>query len=179
MSRIGKKPIAVPAGVEVKIDGRKVTVKGPKGEISREFDQGMNIALENNEIVITRPDEENETRALHGLTRALLHNMVVGVTEGFSKKLEIVGVGYHGKMQGKNLTLSLGFSHPVVVVPPEGVEISTPSSIEIVVSGVDAQKVGQVAAEIRSWREPEPYKGKGIRYSGEHVRRKAGKTGAK
>ena len=179
MSRIGKKPIAVPAGVEVKIDGRKVTVKGPKGEISREFNQGMNIALENNEIVITRPDEENETRALHGLTRALLHNMVVGVTEGFSKKLEIVGVGYHAKMQGKNLTLTLGFSHPVVVVPPEGVEISTPSSIEIVVSGVDAQKVGQVAAEIRSWREPEPYKGKGIRYSGEHVRRKAGKTGAK
>ena len=171
MSRIGKKPIAVPAGVEVKIDGRKVTVKGPKGEISR--------ALENNEIVITRPDEENETRALHGLTRALLHNMVVGVTEGFSKKLEIVGVGYHAKMQGKNLNLTLGFSHPVVVVPPEGVEISTPSSIEIVVSGVDAQKVGQVAAEIRSWREPEPYKGKGIRYSGEHVRRKAGKTGAK
>lgn len=186
MSRIGKKPIAVPAGVEVKIDGRKVTVKGPKGEISREFNQGMNIALENNEIVITRPDEENETRALHGLTRALhgltralLHNMVVGVTEGFSKKLEIVGVGYHAKMQGKNLNLTLGFSHPVVVVPPEGVEISTPSSIEIVVSGVDAQKVGQVAAEIRSWREPEPYKGKGIRYSGEHVRRKAGKTGAK
>ena len=179
MSRIGKKPIAVPAGVEVKIDGRKVTVKGPKGEISREFNQGMTIALENNEIVITRPDEENETRALHGLTRALLHNMVVGVTEGFSKKLEIVGVGYHAKMQGKNLNLTLVFSHPVVVVPPEGVEISTPSSIEIVVSGVDAQKVGQVAAEIRSWREPEPYKGKGIRYSGEHVRRKAGKTGAK
>ena len=111
--------------------------------------------------------------------RALLNNMVVGVTEGFSKKLEIVGVGYHAKMQGKNLNLTLGFSHPVVVVPPEGVEISTPSSIEIVVSGVDAQKVGQVAAEIRSWREPEPYKGKGIRYSGEHVRRKAGKTGAK
>ena len=179
MSRIGKKPIAVPAGVDVKIDGRKVTVKGPKGELSREFHKGMNIALENNEIVITRPDEENETRALHGLTRALLHNMVVGVTEGFSKKLEIVGVGYHGKMQGKNLTLSLGFSHPVVVVPSEGVEISTPSSVEIVVSGADAQKVGQVAAEIRSWREPEPYKGKGIRYSGEHVRRKAGKTGAK
>ena len=138
MSRIGKKPIAVPAGVDVKIDGRKVTVKGPKGELSREFHKGMNIALENNEIVITRPDEENETRALHGLTRALLHNMVVGVTEGFSKKLEIVGVGYHGKMQGKNLTLSLGFSHPVVVVPPEGVEISTPSSVEIVVSGADA-----------------------------------------
>ena len=179
MSRIGKKPIAVPAGVEVKIDGRKVTVKGPKGEISREFNQGMTIALENNEIVITRPDEENETRALHGLTRALLHNMVGGVTEGFSKKLEIVGVGYHAKMQGKSLNLTLGFSHPVVVVPPEGVEISTPSSIDIVVSGVDAQKVGQVAAEIRSWREPEPYKGKGIRYSGEHVRRKAGKTGAK
>ena len=179
MSRIGKKPIAVPAGVEVKIDGRKVTVKGPKGEISREFNQGMNIALENNEIVITRPDEENETRALHGLTRALLHNMVVGVTEGFSKKLEIVGVGYHAKMQGTNLNLPRGFSPPVVVVPPEGVESSTPSSLEIVVSGVDAQKVGQVAAEIRSWREPEPYKGKGIRYSGEHVRRKAGKTGAK
>ena len=179
MSRIGNKPIAVPAGVEVKIDGHLVTVKGPKGTLTREFHKDINIAMENNELVITRPNDSNKIRALHGLTRALLNNMVVGVHTGFEKKLEINGVGYNAKMQGQNLHLSLGFSHPVVVIPPEGVTIATPSTIEIIVSGVDKQKVGQTAAEIRGWREPEPYKGKGIRYSGEHVRRKAGKTGAK
>lgn len=179
MSRIGKKPVAVPAGVEVKIDGQKVTVKGPKGTLTREFVPQMKITYANNEIVVERPDDENETRALHGMTRALLNNMVVGVTEGFEKKLEIRGVGYNAKMQGKNLQLSLGFSHPVVITPPEGVTITTPSSVLITVSGADKEKVGDVAAEIRGWREPEPYKGKGIRYSGEHVRRKAGKTGAK
>lgn len=179
MSRIGNKPIAVPAGVEVKIDGHLVTVKGPKGTLTREFHKDINIVMENNELVITRPNDSNKIRALHGLTRALLNNMVVGVHTGFEKKLEINGVGYNAKMQGQNLHLSLGFSHPVVVTPPEGVTIATPSTIEIIVSGVDKQKVGQTAAEIRGWREPEPYKGKGIRYSGEHVRRKAGKTGAK
>jgi large subunit ribosomal protein L6 len=179
MSRIGKKPVAVPAGVEVKIDGQKVTVKGPKGTLTREFVPQMKITYADNEIVVERPNDENETRALHGMTRALIHNMVVGVTEGFEKKLEIRGVGYNAKMQGKNLQLSLGFSHPVVITPPEGVTITTPSSVLITVSGADKEKVGDVAAEIRGWREPEPYKGKGIRYSGEHVRRKAGKTGAK
>lgn len=179
MSRIGKKPVAVPAGVEVKIDGQKVTVKGPKGTLTREFVKDMKITLADGEITVERPNDEIENRALHGLTRALIHNMVVGVTEGFEKKLEIKGVGYNAKMQGKDLHLNLGFSHPVVVTPPEGVTISTPSSVLITVSGADKEKVGDCAAEIRSWREPEPYKGKGIRYAGEHVRRKAGKTGAK
>ena len=178
MSRIGRKPIAVPAGVEVKIDGHTVTVKGPKGTLTRTLNEEMTITMEGNEILVTRPNDEIKERSLHGLTRTLIHNMIVGVTEGYEKKLEIQGVGYHAKMQGKNLDLTLGFSHPVVVVPPEGITISTPSSVVIVVSGTDKEKVGMVAAEIRSWREPEPYKGKGIRYSGEHVRRKAGKTGA-
>ncbi len=178
MSRIGRKPIAVPAGVEVKIDGHTVTVKGPKGTLTRTLNEEMTITMEGNEILVTRPNDEIKERSLHGLTRTLIHNMIVGVTEGYEKKLEIQGVGYHAKMQGKNLDLTLGFSHPVVVVPPEGITISTPSSVVIVVSGADKEKVGMVAAEIRAWREPEPYKGKGIRYSGEHVRRKAGKTGA-
>lgn len=179
MSRIGKKPIAVPAGVEVKIDGHTVTVKGPKGTLTRTLNEEMTITQEGSEILVTRPNDEIKERSLHGLTRSLIHNMVVGVTEGFEKKLEIQGVGYNAKMQGKNLQLSLGFSHPVIVTPPEGITISTPSSVVIVVSGADKEKVGMVAAEIRAWREPEPYKGKGIRYSGEYVRRKAGKTGAK
>lgn len=179
MSRIGKKPIAVPAGVEVKIDGHTVTVKGPKGTLSRALPEEMNIAMENGEITVTRPNDNIKERSLHGLTRTLINNMVVGVTAGFEKKLEIQGVGYNAQMQGKNLKLSLGFSHPVIVEPPEGVTITTPSSVVIVVSGADKEKVGMTAAEIRSWREPEPYKGKGIRYSGEYVRRKAGKTGTK
>lgn len=179
MSRIGKKPIAVPAGVEVKIDGHTVTIKGPKGTLTRTLNEEMTITQEGSEIHVTRPNDEIKERSLHGLTRSLIHNMVVGVTEGFEKKLEIQGVGYNAKMQGKNLQLTLGFSHPVIVTPPEGITISTPSSVVIVVSGADKEKVGMVAAEIRAWREPEPYKGKGIRYSGEYVRRKAGKTGAK
>lgn len=178
MSRIGKKPIAVPAGVEVKIDGHTVTVKGPKGTLTRTLSDIIEIKQEANEIICTRPNDEIKSRAQHGLTRTLIHNMVVGVTEGFSKKLEIQGVGYNAQMQGTNLKLSLGFSHPVIITPPEGITITTPSSVVIVVSGADKEVVGQVAAENRSWREPEPYKGKGIRYSGEHVRRKAGKTGA-
>ena len=178
MSRIGKKPIAIPAGVEVKIDGHTVTVKGPKGTLSRTLNEEMDIKMENNEIIVSRPNDDIKNRSLHGLNRTLIHNMVVGVTEGFEKKLEIQGVGYNAQMQGKNLKLSLGFSHPVIVTPPEGITITTPSAVVILVSGADKEKVGQVAAEIRAWREPEPYKGKGIRYSGEYVRRKAGKTGA-
>ncbi|EFR43181.1 50S ribosomal protein L6 [Dialister micraerophilus] len=178
MSRIGNKPIAVPAGVEIKIDGHKVTVKGSKGTLERNLHPLMDVKLEGNEVIVTRPNDEIESRELHGLTRTLIHNMIVGVTEGFKKKLEILGVGYNAKMQGKDLRLALGFSHPVIVVPPEGITITTPSSVVIEVSGANKELVGQVAAEIRSWREPEPYKGKGIRYSGEHVRRKAGKTGA-
>lgn len=178
MSRIGKKPIAVPAGVEVKIDGHTVTVKGPKGTLSRTLNEGMDIKMENNEILVSRPNDEIKNRSLHGLTRTLINNMIVGVTQGFEKKLEIQGVGYNAQMQGKNLKLALGFSHPVIITPPEGITITTPSSVVILVSGADKEMVGQVAAEIRAWREPEPYKGKGIRYSGEYVRRKAGKTGA-
>lgn len=178
MSRIGKKPITVPAGVEVKIDGHTVTVKGPKGTLSRTLNEEMDIKLENNEVLVSRPNDEIKNRSLHGLTRTLINNMIVGVTQGFEKKLEIQGVGYNAQMQGKNLKLSLGFSHPVIITPPEGITITTPSSVVILVSGADKEMVGQVAAEIRAWREPEPYKGKGIRYSGEYVRRKAGKTGA-
>lgn len=178
MSRIGKKPITVPAGVEVKIDGQTVTVKGPKGTLSRVVNKEISVKLEDGVITVSRPDDEIKSRSLHGLNRTLINNMITGVTHGFEKKLEIQGVGYNAQMQGKNLKLSLGFSHPVIVEPPEGITLSTPSAVVIVVSGADKDLVGQVASEIRAWRRPEPYKGKGIRYSGEHVRRKAGKTGA-
>jgi len=164
--------------VEVKIDGHTVTVKGPKGTLSRTLNEEMTITMEDNFIHVTRPNDNIKERSLHGLTRTLINNMVVGVTQGFEKRLEIQGVGYNAQMQGTNLKLSLGFSHPVIITPPEGITISTPSSVVILVSGADKEKVGMVAAEIRAWREPEPYKGKGIRYAGEHVRRKAGKTGA-
>ena len=178
MSRIGKKPIAVPAGVEVKIDGHTVTVKGPKGTLSRKLNPAIDVKVEDGQVNVIRPNDEKESRSLHGLCRTLVNNMVVGVTQGFEKKLEIQGVGYNAQMQGRNLKLALGFSHPVIITPPEGITLSTPSSVIIVVSGADKELVGQVASEIRNWRRPEPYKGKGIRYSGEHVRRKAGKTGA-
>lgn len=178
MSRIGNKPITVPAGVEVKIDGHIVTVKGPKGTLTHKVNPEISVKMEDGQILVSRPDDEIKSRSLHGLNRTLINNMVVGVTEGFEKKLEIQGVGYNAQMQGRNLKLALGFSHPVIVEPPEGITITTPSSVVIVVSGSDKDLVGQVASEIRNWRRPEPYKGKGIRYSGEHVRRKAGKTGA-
>ena len=178
MSRIGRKPIAVPAGVDVSIEGQTVTVKGPKGTLSRTLHEDMEITMEDGQILVKRPSDDVKHRSLHGLTRTLIDNMIIGVTKGFEKKLENQGVGYNASMQGANLKLSLGFSHPVIVTPPEGITISTPSSVVIIVSGSDKEKVGTVAAEIRSWREPEPYKGKGIRYSGEYVRRKAGKTGA-
>ncbi len=176
MSRIGKQPIPVPSGVEVKIEGSTVTVKGPKGELSQSFSELMSIAMEDGAVVVTRPDDSREARSLHGLTRTLIANMVTGVSEGFSKNLEIVGVGYRATLNGSNLELALGFSHPVVVTPEEGITFTVPAPTKITVSGIDKQRVGQIASEIRAWRKPEPYKGKGIRYEGEYVRRKLGKA---
>ena len=177
MSRIGRKPINIPAGVEVKIDGSCVTVKGPKGTLSQTFQPSMNIAVEGAEIVVTRPNDEKENRALHGLTRTLINNMVIGVTEGFSKTLEVQGVGYRVQKQGKNLVMNLGFSHQVVVSETEDIKIEVPAPNKIIILGADKQKVGQFAAEVREKRPPEPYKGKGIKYVDEVVRRKEGKTG--
>jgi large subunit ribosomal protein L6 len=179
VSRIGKKPIDVPAGVTVKVENNLVTVKGPKGELQRQIHHSMKVTLDNGVITVERPDDEKENRALHGLSRTLIHNMVEGVTNGFSKTLEIQGVGYRAAKQGKNINFTLGFSHPVVMEPPAGITFDVPQPNKIVVSGSDKEKVGAVAAEIRNLRPPEPYKGKGIRYEGEHVRRKVGKAGAK
>lgn len=176
MSRIGKQPIPVPAGVEVKIDGNHVSVKGPKGELAQSFSPIINIAHEGDTIVVTRPNDEREARSLHGLTRTLIDNMVVGVTKGYSKKLELQGVGYRAQLKGRTLELSLGYSHPVIVEPEEGITFEVPSNTQIIISGIDKQRVGETAAVIRAKRPPEPYKGKGIRYEGEHVRRKLGKA---
>ena len=176
MSRIGKKPVTVPAGVTVTIDGATVTVKGGKGELTRTFSDLVTIALEGSEVLVTRNDESTESNAQQGLTRTLIHNMVIGVSEGFAKKLELTGVGYRAALKGTGLDLSLGYSHPVLVDAPEGITFECPDQAKIVVSGIDKQQVGQVAADIRKWRKPEPYKGKGIRYQGEHIRRKEGKT---
>ena len=178
MSRIGREPIAVPAGVNVTIaDGNVVTVKGPLGELCEKFNAGLTIAQEGDKLVVTRPNDEKENRALHGLTRTLLNNMVVGVTKGFEKKLEIVGVGYRVEKQGAKIVLGLGYSHPVVFEENDGVKFDVPDSTTIIVKGINKQAVGQVAAVIRSKRPPEPYLGKGIKYTGERIRRKAGKTG--
>ena len=177
MSRIGRKPVAVPAGVDVKIDGSTVTVKGPKGSLTGTYNSKLSIALEGNEIIVTRPDDEKESRALHGLTRTLIHNMVEGVSNGFSKELEINGIGYRAAMQGTQLVMNIGFSHQVIMDQPEGIKIEVPSPNKIVISGPDKQKVGQFAAEVREKRPPEPYKGKGIKYVDEHIRRKEGKAG--
>lgn len=180
MSRIGKMPIEVPAGVDVKISNtNEVSVKGPKGTLVRTLHQDMIIKQEGNELTVSRPSEMKEHKALHGLTRTLLANMVTGVTDGFKKELEINGVGYRAQKQGKKLVLSLGYSHPVEMEEPEGITFDVPSANQIVVSGIDKQAVGQIAAEIREKRPPEPYKGKGIKYVDEHIRRKEGKTGAK
>ena len=179
MSRIGRKPISIPAGVDVKIDGNVVTVKGPKGTLTREFHPNMHIAQEGNELLVTRPNDEKENRSLHGLTRTLLHNMVVGVTEGFKKELDVNGVGYRVAMDGKKLVMNLGFSHQVFMEGPEGITIETPSANKIVISGASKEQVGQFAAEVREKRPPEPYKGKGIKYTDEVIRRKEGKTGVK
>jgi len=179
VSRIGRMPIPLPKGVKVGIQGNQVMVTGPKGSLSRQFHPDMEITLEDGQLRVRRPTDQRHHRALHGLTRSLLNNMVVGVTEGFQKQLEVHGVGYRVDLQGDgSLVLQLGFSHPVRVVPPEGIQFEVePRHKRIVVNGVDKELVGRVAAEIRAWRSPEPYKGKGIRYVGEHVRRKAGKAG--
>ena len=179
MSRIGRKPINIPAGVEVKIDGSCVTVKGPKGTLSQTFQPSMNIAVEGAEIVVTRPNDEKQNRALHGLTRTLINNMVIGVTEGFKKELDVNGVGYRVAKEGNKLVMNLGYSHQVTVEETDGISIECPSANKIVISGVDKQKVGQFAAEVREKRPPEPYKGKGIKYTDEVIRRKEGKTGVK
>lgn len=177
MSRIGKKPIAIPAGVEVKVDGNSVTVKGPKGTLTQEFNPNMEIKVEGNEVTVARPNDEKENRALHGLTRSLLANMVEGVTDGFKKVLDVNGVGYRVQKQGKTLVMNLGFSHQVTMDEIEGITIECPSANQIVISGPDKQKVGQFAAEVREKRPPEPYKGKGIKYADEVIRRKEGKAG--
>ncbi len=178
MSRIGKMPIPVPSDVQVTIRGSEVTVKGPRGELARTFHRDISVRLEDNELVVARPTDHRLHRSLHGLTRALLANMVQGVHEGFRKELEIQGVGYRAQSEGDNLVLSVGYSHPVQIAPPPGITLSVDKSYRnITVEGVDKELVGRVAAEIRAVRKPEPYKGKGIRYVGEYVRRKAGKAG--
>jgi large subunit ribosomal protein L6 len=178
MSRIGKQPVAVPKGVQVNVQGLTVTVKGPKGELSREFAEPMTIELKEQQVLVTRPSDAPSIRALHGTTRALIRNMVIGVTDGFARRLQIEGVGYRAEMKGKQLVMALGYSHPVVVDPPPGISFTVDEKARIiVVQGIDKELVGQVACDIRGWRPPEPYKGKGLRYEGEHVRRKAGKAG--
>lgn len=182
MSRIGKKPITVPAGVEVSVDGPRVGVKGPRGSLERVFPENMVFSMEKTDeqgtvLTVLRPDDQRENRALHGLSRALLANMVQGVAEGFRRELQIVGVGYRAALKGSGLELQLGFSHPVSVEAPEGITFEVPEPTRIVVSGVDKEQVGQVAADIRKLRPPEPYKGKGVRHLNEQVRRKAGKAG--
>ena len=179
MSRIGRAPINVPAGVEIAVDtvNYVVTVKGPKGTLTQNYHSRMNVTVEGNVVTVARPSDEKEDRALHGLTRTLIYNMVVGVTAGYSKKLEVNGVGYRVALQGKALNLTLGYSHPVIMDAPEGITFETPDANTIIIKGIDKQLVGQTAAVIRSKRAPEPYKGKGIKYEGERIRRKAGKTG--
>ena len=177
MSRIGNKPVVIPAGVTIDLKDNTVTVKGPKGELSYTFNQNITLVQNEGEVVFTRPDESKENKTIHGTTRAVFNNMVVGVTEGFQRELELIGVGYRAQLQGKKLVLNVGYSHPVEFTPEEGVEIEVPSNTKVIVKGYDKQKVGELAANIRGVRPPEPYKGKGIRYVDEFVRRKEGKTG--
>ena len=177
MSRIGRAPIPVPAGVEVRLDGRRITVKGPKGTLERDLPGTIAVRQEGDTLLVERPDEERRTRALHGLVRSLVNNMVVGVTDGYHKGLEITGVGYRAALSGRKLTLNLGYSHPVEIDPPEGISFEVENPTRLAVVGIDKELVGQVAAQVRSTRKPEPYKGKGVRYAGEYIRRKAGKAG--
>ncbi len=179
MSRIGRMPITIPAGVTVTVNGSEISVKGAKVELKRTIHPNMTVKVEGNEILVTRPNDEKQNRALHGLTRSLIHNMVVGVTEGFKKELDVNGVGYRVQKTGKDLVMNLGYSHQVVVSEVEGITIECPTANKIVISGPDKQQVGQFAAEIREKRPPEPYKGKGIKYADEVIRRKEGKTGSK
>ena len=179
MSRIGRAPIELPAGVDFKVEGKHLTVKGPKGSLEMDVVPEIDVAVEGNVVHVTRPSDEKAYRSLHGLTRTLIHNMVLGVTEGFQKTLEINGVGYRAQKSGKTLTLFLNYSHPVEMTDPEGVESTVEGQNKITIAGIDKEKVGQYAAEIRSKRAPEPYKGKGIKYADEHIRRKAGKAGKK
>ena len=180
MSRIGRAPVEIPAGVTVKVDENNlVKVKGPKGELARRINMDMKISIDGNILTVARPSDDKTHRSLHGLSRTLIHNMVVGVTAGFTKNLEITGVGYRAAKQGKNLQLALGYSHPVVIEPPAGITLDAPTATTITVHGIDKELVGAVAANIRKWRLPEPYKGKGIKYAGEHIRRKEGKAGGK
>jgi large subunit ribosomal protein L6 len=177
MSRVGNKPVELPEGVDVKIEGQAVTVKGSKGELNRSFHERIGFDIDNGVVTVTRPDDTRESRALHGLSRSLLSNMVTGVSDGYRKELEIQGVGYRASLKGSDIELLVGFSHPVSVAAPEGITFEVPEPTRIIVSGIDKEQVGQVAANIRKVRPPEPYKGKGIRYVGEYVRRKAGKAG--
>ena len=177
MSRIGKLPIDIPAGVTVSVSGRDVTVKGSKGELTLAVAEPIEVQVEENQVLVTRPNEERESRALHGLTRTLINNDIIGVSQGYSKGLEIVGTGYRVQKKGQNLELALGFSHPVTVEPPAGISFEVEGNNKITISGISKQAVGECAANIRKIRKPEPYKGKGVRYAGEQVRRKAGKAG--
>ena len=177
MSRICKKPVVIPNGVEVKLEGNTLTVKGPKGTLTRNFHSDIAIKVEDNQVIVERPSDHRTHRALHGTTRSVIANMVEGVTNGFSKTLELVGVGYRAQKKGNNVVLNVGYSHPIDVTPIDGIELDVPSQTQIVVKGIDKEKVGEMAAKIRSYREPEPYKGKGIKYSDEVIRRKEGKTG--
>ena len=179
MSRIGRAPIVLPTGVEVKVDGQHVTVKGPKGELSMNAAPSIKVEVSEGVVHVSRPDDAKENRSLHGLTRSLVHNMVIGVSEGFKKTLEVNGVGYRAAKEGKNLVLNIGYSHQVIIPETEDIQIEVPGPNQIVIKGIDKQKVGQFAAEVRGKRPPEPYKGKGIKYDYEVVRRKEGKTGAK
>ncbi|EFU74597.1 50S ribosomal protein L6 [Enterococcus italicus] len=177
MSRIGNKIVVLPAGVEVKQNGSDITVKGPKGELTRTFSKDIEMKIEGNEVTFTRPDDSKEMKTIHGTTRANFNNMVVGVSEGFQKALELIGVGYRAQLQGSKLVLNVGYSHPVEIEAPEGITIEVPANTSVIVKGISKETVGELAANIRGVRPPEPYKGKGIRYVGEFVRRKEGKTG--
>jgi large subunit ribosomal protein L6 len=177
MSRIGRLPIDIPSGVDVSLDGREVTVKGPKGSLALTVAQPITVAIEEGRVLVSRPDDERESRSLHGLTRTLIANNIIGVTQGYTKGLEVVGTGYRVQARGANIEFALGFSHPVVVEPPAGITFTVEGNNRLTVSGIDKQAVGETAANIRKIRKPEPYKGKGVRYAGENVRRKAGKSG--
>jgi len=177
MSRIGRLPIDIPAGVTVSVNGREVNVKGPKGELALTVAQPLEVSVEENQVLVTRPDDERESRSLHGLTRTLINNNIIGVTQGYTKGLEVVGTGYRVAQKGGSIEFALGFSHPVLVEPPAGITLTVEGNNKVTVSGIDKQAVGEAAANIRKIRKPEPYKGKGVRYAGEVVRRKAGKSG--